>query len=127
AELALLEPLFERWDPAEVAGAVLALSRLPSGVSQEPPESPAAAAAWVKLFVTVGKKDKAGAKDLVGALIREVGLAKGQIGRIEGRDTHPLAEVAPAEAGQAVRRPGGGARRGRWATVPREREVLRAV
>ena len=117
AELALLEPLFERWDPAEVAGAVLALSRQPSAVSQEPPESPGAAAAWVKLFVTVGKKDKAGAKDLVGALIREVGLEKGQIGRIEVRETHSLVEVAPAVAEQAVRRLSGVSIRGRRVTA----------
>jgi hypothetical protein len=117
AELALLEPLFERWDPAEVAGAVLALSRQPSAVSEEPLETPGVTGSWVRVFVTVGKKDKAGAKDLVGALIREVGLEKGQIGRIEVRETHSLVEVAPAVAEQAVRRLGGVSIRGRRVTA----------
>jgi ATP-dependent RNA helicase DeaD len=105
AELALLEPLFERWDPAEVAGALLALQREPSARSteQEPPSS-SPPSGWLRLFVTVGKKDGAGPKDLVGALIKEVGLEKGQLGRIEVRETFSLVEVAPAVAEQAARR-----------------------
>jgi DbpA RNA binding domain len=113
AELALLEPLFERWDPAEVAGAVLAISRQPSAVGPQQAPTPDPSAAWVKLFVTVGKKDRAGPKDLVGALIREVGLEKGQIGRIEVRETHSLVEVAPAVAERAVRGLGAVTIRGR--------------
>jgi hypothetical protein len=77
----------------------------------------------VKVFVTVGKKDKAGAKDLVGALIREVGLEKGQIGRIEVRDTHSLVEVAPAVADQAVRRLGSVTIRGRRVTARLDRSA----
>ena len=105
AELALLEPLFERWDPAEVAGALLALEREPSARSteQEPPAS-SPPSGWLRLFVTVGKKDGAGPKDLVGALIKEVGLEKGQLGRIEVRETFSLVEVARAVAEQAARR-----------------------
>jgi hypothetical protein len=119
AELALLEPLFELWDPAEVAGAVLALQRDGGRGTEEgfAPQAVPTDAAWVKIFVTVGKKDKAGAKDLVGALIREVGLEKGQIGRIEVRETHSLVEVAPAVAEQAVRRLGGVSIRGRRVTA----------
>jgi hypothetical protein len=125
AELALLEPLFERYDPAEVAGAILALQR--EGRREKgdvrSDEQPAGGAAWVKVFVTVGKKDKAGAKDLVGALIREVGLEKGQIGRIEVRDTHSLVEVAPAVADQAVRRLGSVTIRGRRVTARLDRSA----
>jgi ATP-dependent RNA helicase DeaD len=104
AELALLESLFERWDPAEVAAALLALSRQPSAVSEDAALVTAAPDQWVKVFVTVGKKDRAGAKDLVGALIKEVGLEKGQIGRIDLRESFALVEVAPAAAETVVRR-----------------------
>jgi hypothetical protein len=104
AELALLEPLFERWDPAEVAAALLALSRQPSAVSDDTADVTAAPDQWVKVFVNVGKKDRAGAKDLVGALIKEVGLEKGQIGRIDLRESFALVEVAPAAAETVVRR-----------------------
>ena len=103
AELALLEPLFERWDPAEVAAALLALGRQPLAVGDDDVVT-APADQWVKVFVNVGKKDRAGPKDLVGALIKEVGLEKGQIGRIDMRESFVLVEVAPAAAETVVRR-----------------------
>jgi len=103
AELALLEPLFEQWDPAEVAAALLAISRQPSAVSNDDAVT-AAPDQWVKIFVNVGKKDRAGPKDLVGALIKEVGLEKAQIGRIDLRESFALVEVAPAAADTVVRR-----------------------
>src|SRR6266513_2224391 len=104
AELALLDPLFERFDPAEVAAALLALQRETGSGKREtaaPPLPPDPQA--VKVFVGIGKKDRARAKDLVGALIREAGIAKGDIGRIEVRETFSVVEVAAAAAGQAVR------------------------
>ncbi len=104
AELALLEPLFEQWDPAEVAAALLAMSRQPSAVSNDDAAVTAAPDQWVKVFVNVGKKDRAGPKDLVGALIKEVGLEKAQIGRIDLRESFALVEVAPAAADTVVRR-----------------------
>jgi DbpA-like RNA binding protein len=104
AELALLEPLFERWDPAEVAAALLAISRQPSAVSEDDASITATPDQWVKVFVNVGKKDRAGPKDLVGALIKEVGLEKAQIGRIDMRESFALVEVTPAAAETVVRR-----------------------
>ena len=104
AELALLEPLFEKWDPAEVAAALLALSRQPSAVSDQADLVTAAPDQWVKVFVNVGKKDRAGPKDLVGALIKEVGLEKAQVGRIDMRERFALVEVTPAAAEIVVRR-----------------------
>ena len=106
AELALLEPLFEQWDPAEVAAALLALSRQPSAANEDA-EVTAPADQWAKVFVNVGKKDRAGPKDLVGALIKEVGLEKAQIGRIDMRESFALVEVAPAAAETVVRRMSG--------------------
>src|SRR5213079_2321314 len=112
AELALLDPLFDHFDPAEVAAALLALRRETGNEKREtgPPEP---AAAWVRVFVNVGRKDRAAAKDLVGALIREVGLQKGQIGKIYVRDSFSLVEVSPDAAEQAVRRLTGISIRGR--------------
>ena len=104
AELALLEPLFEKWDPAEVAAALLAMSRQPSAVSDQQDVVDAAPDQWAKVFINVGKKDRAGPKDLVGALIKEVGLEKAQIGRIDMRDSFALVEVSPAVVDTVVRR-----------------------
>jgi DbpA RNA binding domain len=108
AELALLDPLFQRFDPAEVAAALLAISAVGEGAPEKPGE-----AERVKIFVNVGKKDHASAKDLVGALIREAGLAKSDIGRIEVRDSFSLVELAAPSAQQAVQKLAGTTIRGR--------------
>jgi len=103
-ELALLDPLFERFDPAEVAGALLAIlgeEGRGKGEGATPPLP--AESARVKVFVSVGRKDRASAKDLVGALIREAGVAKDDIGRIDVRETFSLVEVAAGAADRAVR------------------------
>ncbi|MGH7606233.1 MAG: DbpA RNA binding domain-containing protein, partial [Gemmatimonadales bacterium] len=122
AELTLLEPLFERYDPAEVAGALLAIRRPSAVVSEDvAPPPPPAAGQWVKLFVNVGRKDGAAPKDLVGALIREVGLDKAQIGRIEMKDAFSLVDVAPAIAEQAARRLTGVSIRGKRVTARLDR------
>ena len=110
AELAVLAPLFEEHAPAMVAGALLAISRVPSAVSEQPAETQPS---WARLFVTVGTKDRASAKDLVGALIKEVGLQKGQIGRIDVRETYSLIDVATTVINQAVQRLSGVSIRGR--------------
>jgi DbpA RNA binding domain len=128
AELGLLEPLLERYDAAEVAAALLAVSRQPAAVSdpQAPKTAPAAPTppdTWVKLFINVGKKDRAGAKDLVGALIREVGLSREDIGRIETRDAFSLVSVAPHVADAAIRGLSRVAIRGRRIAARRDREA----
>ncbi|HUL03964.1 MAG TPA: DbpA RNA binding domain-containing protein [Gemmatimonadales bacterium] len=116
AELALLDPLFERYDPAEVAAAILGLlgdvGRGTEGATSDVPR-PAPPPSWTKVFLNVGKKDRAGAKDLVGALIREVGLEKSQIGRIDVRETFSVVEVAPSVVERAVQALGGVTVRGR--------------
>ena len=125
AELAVLAPLFEDHDPALVAGALLALQRAAGGGSEirdaEQPISPAQNGQWVRLFVTAGTKDRASAKDLVGALIKEAGLQKGQIGKIDVRETFSLVEVAPHIAEQAARRLSGVSIRGRRVTARPDR------
>jgi len=123
AELALLDPLFGRFDPAEVAGALLALlgdEEKGKGEEAAPPAS--TGSERVKVFVNVGKKDRASAKDMVGALIREAGLAKGDIGRIEVRETFSLVEVAPGAAERAVRGLAGATIRGRRVLARLDRE-----
>jgi len=112
AELALLDPLFQRFDPAEVAGVLLAMLHERQEEKEEaaPPLAPETR---VKVFVNVGKRDRASAKDLVGALIREAGVAKADIGRIEVRDSFSLVELAPPAAQQAVQKLAGAMIRGR--------------
>ena len=124
AELAVLAPLFEEHDPAMVAAALLATVRHQPPANQPPPTPnppEASHAGWSKVFVTVGRKDKASAKDLVGALIKEVGLQKGQIGKIDVRENFSLVDVAADAAEQAVRRLTGVTIRGRRVTARPDR------
>ena len=69
----------------------------------------------------VGKKDRASAKDLVGALIREAGLVKEEIGKIELRETFALVDVAAGAVDKAVRGLAGATIRGRRVAVRPDR------
>ena len=125
-QLGLLEPLLERYDAAEVAAALLALSPQSSAAGDQPPHNilePTSSDAWVKVFVNVGKKDRASAKDLVGALTREVGLARSDIGRIELRETFCLVHLAPHAADAGVRGLSRVTIRGRRVSARRDREA----
>ena len=135
AELALLDPLFEQYDPAQVAAALLAIGREPLTSSRfggPHPLSPSpvgsfgrggtqAGPTWASIFVGVGKKDRASAKDLVGALIREAGLVKEEIGKIELRETFALVDVAAGAVDKAVRGLAGATIRGRRVAVRPDR------
>src|SRR5436853_478668 len=122
AELALLDPLFERFDPAEVAAALLALQREAGGGMRDAGVAAPVEGARVKVFVGLGKKDRASAKDLVGALIREAGVPKGDIGRIDVRETFSLIEVTAGAADRAVRGLTGTTIRGRRVLARLDRE-----
>jgi hypothetical protein len=119
AELAVLAPLFEEHAPAMVAAALLAISRQQPAVSESAPA--AEQQGWVRLFITVGTKDRASAKDLVGALIKEGGLQKEQIGKIDMREKFALVDIAAPVADQAIQRMSGVAIRGRRVVPRRDR------
>ncbi|HEX4634181.1 MAG TPA: DbpA RNA binding domain-containing protein [Gemmatimonadales bacterium] len=109
AELALIAPLLERYDATEVAAAAYALGRESTKTSDVRHQT----SERVKIYINVGKKDRAGAKDIVGALIREAGLSKDDIGRIDVRDANSVVEVAGSAAERAVARLSGMTIRGR--------------
>ena len=76
---------------------------------------------WMKVFVNVGLKDRAAAKDLVGALIKEVGLEKTDIGRIEVKESFSLVDISAASAERAVAKLAGLTIRGRRVTAKLDR------
>lgn len=126
AELGFLEPLLERYDAAEVAAALLSISRQQAAAGEQPASEaprPTPGEAWVRLFVNVGKKDRAAAKDLVGAMTREIGLAREDIGRIEVREGFTLVSVAAHAADAAIRGLSRVAIRGRRLAARRDRET----
>lgn len=107
AALYALAPLFERHEPQQVAAACFVLWRealrpVVAPLREAEPVRSAtqvgAGAAMAKLWVGAGKKDEATPGDLVAVLVKEVGLDRTLIGRIELRDTFALVEVPVSEA-----------------------------
>lgn len=119
AYLLLLEPLFERYDPAEVAAAAAALlrSKAPAPAPREVPvsERPAGVTppAWAKLFVSVGGRDGLTARDVVGAITGEAGVPGTAVGKVEIRESHTLVEVHEGVARRVISALNGTTIRGR--------------
>jgi ATP-dependent RNA helicase DeaD len=109
AGLYALAPLFERHDPQQVAAAVFALWQRESGVpataatersSTAPAVAPKAptGSAIARLWIGAGKKDDATVGDFVAVLVKEAGMDRTRIGKIDVRDTFALVEVPAADA-----------------------------
>jgi hypothetical protein len=109
AELLMLDPLFERYDPATIAAATYRLwQTAPSAAT--PAAAPEAggmrreATSVARVWVGVGRKDGAGPNDIMAALTREAGVEAAAIGRIEIREMFSLVEVPAAEAEEIARK-----------------------
>lgn len=120
AYLLVLEPLFQRFDPAEVAAAAVALLRrkapaAPGGApsATPPPAGREAPSAWVKVFLTVGERDGLTAKDLVGAITGEANVEGSRIGKIEIRESHTVVEIMEPVARKVITALNGTTIRGR--------------
>ncbi len=98
ASLLALGPLFDEFDPALVAAAL---------VEAETPQQDAAASPdmplWAHLHLNIGRRDNVRPGDIVGALLNAVGIPKEHVGRVDLRDTFSLLEVR-AESAEAARR-----------------------
>lgn len=109
AALYALAPLFERYPAQRVAAACFQLWQgrhtvtAPRSLEAAPVRSatPVGGVALSKVWVGAGKKDDATPADLVAVLIKEVGLQRPEIGRIELRDTFSLVEV-PSDKAELV-------------------------
>ena len=118
--LSVLEPLFERFDPAEVAAAAVSLLReRPAAVVAAPaPAQPAGTPAqvvpaWAKLFVSVGERDGLRAGDLLGAITGEAGVDGRAVGKIDIHESHTLVEVHDSVAQTVIKALNGTSIRGR--------------
>ena len=91
--LLALAPLFDEFDPATVAAAL---------VGQEETAGAAAFPSWVHVRLAVGSKDRIRPGDVVGALINAIGVPKSHVGRVEVRDSHTQVEIRAESADQAL-------------------------
>ncbi|MEQ9398811.1 MAG: DEAD/DEAH box helicase [Longimicrobiales bacterium] len=118
AYLLVLEPLFEEYDPAQVAAAATALLRkkAPTAVPELATQAARAvekAPAWVKVFLSVGELDGLTPGDLLGAITGEAGIPGSSVGRIEIRENHTLVDIQDAVAPQVIKALNGTTIRGR--------------
>jgi ATP-dependent RNA helicase DeaD len=123
-ELLALSPLFDRYDPADVAAAAVraAATGLLGRAGVEPAAAQAVPAAgavptWAKLWVGVGKKDGIRPGDLVGAIVGETKIAADRVGKIDIRELYSIVEVRGEEAERVVSALTGATMRGRRLTA----------
>ncbi|MGH7583704.1 MAG: DbpA RNA binding domain-containing protein, partial [Gemmatimonadales bacterium] len=95
-----LAPLFNEYQPQLIAAALFDLWR---SMEAAPPEAPAVSGT-IRVRVAAGKRDGATPGDFVAVLVKEVGLDRSRIGRIELHDTYSLVEVPAADADTVARR-----------------------
>ena len=89
-----LAPLFDRFEPAQVAAALYQLwTERPPPVATSPREASRAIPSVARMFVNAGGNDGVTVADLVAVLIKEIGVDRTVIGRIELKDTHALIEL----------------------------------
>lgn len=99
-----IAPLLERYESSAVAAALYQLWREARKPAGEPAaSSPSGAAA--KLWIGIGKRDAVTPHDLVAALIKDAGVPKAAVGKVEIRESFTLVELAAgADAAAAAER-----------------------
>jgi hypothetical protein len=102
--LLAIEPLLDEYDPALLAAAALA----GQGDAPETPDTgevppSTGGATWTRIYVTVGRRDKAGPGQILGAVLRAAELQQADVGRIDVKESFALVEVRPEVAERTVR------------------------
>ena len=120
-ELFMVAPLFERYDPAVVAAALLRMVTASQGAAPvskaESAPSPAGVPAFAKVWVGAGRKDNVKPGDLVGAIVNEVKIPSEALGKIDVRELFCLVEVRADRAEEVARGLTGVSLRGRRLTA----------
>ena len=73
--------------------------------------------AFARVFLSIGERDGVRPGDLVGAITGESGITSDRIGKIEIRDGHTVAEIAPADAETVIEKMNGLTIKGRRITA----------
>ncbi len=95
-----LAPLFDRFDPVQVAGALYQLWSAAPAAKRKPVAAPPPAT--VRMFVSAGKKDGVTVAELVAVLVKEIGVDRAAIGRIDLKETHALVELPARDADRII-------------------------
>jgi hypothetical protein len=99
-----IAPLLERYESSAVAAALYQLWREARKPAAEPAPVPASGAES-KLWIGIGKRDAVTPHDLVAALIKDAGVPREAVGKVEIRESFTLVELgAGADAAAAAER-----------------------
>jgi ATP-dependent RNA helicase DeaD len=99
-----IAPLLERYESSAVAAALYQLWREARKPVAEP-AGPAPTGAAGKLWIGIGRRDAVTPHDLVAALIKDAGVPKEAVGKVEIRESFTLVELlAGADATAAAER-----------------------
>ena len=91
-----LGPLLERYEATRVAAALYELWQGATAGRKEEPAPVSAPSS--KLWVGIGKRDSVTPSDLVGALIKDAGVSREAVGKVEIRESFTLVELAGVDA-----------------------------
>ena len=116
--LLALAPLFEEFDPALVAAALMDVTGQRATAAPIIPDVPL----WAHLHLAVGRRDNVRAGDVVGAILNAAGLPKEHVGRVDIRDNFTLVEVRAESAEHARRGLTGVTLKGRQVTARFDRK-----
>lgn len=97
--LLALAPLFEEFDPALVAAALMDVTGGPAKAAPATTDVPL----WAHLHLNVGRREGIRAGDVVGVLLNAAGLPKEHVGRVDIRENFTLIDVR-AESAESARR-----------------------
>ena len=86
---AVAAALYELWDAAKLARMAPAATAAPSGGT-------------AKLWIGIGKRDAVTPHDLVAALVKDAGVAKDLVGKVEIRESFTLVELGAGADPEAV-------------------------
>jgi len=137
--LALIEPLLEEHSGVALAAAAVQLLHARGGGSEQtedvsvvtvqtpasPHPSARGARPFVRLFISIGAKDRVRPGDIVGAIAGEAGVEGDRVGKVDIRDTFSLVEVEGVVAEQVIRALNGTTIRGRSVRADLDRGARR--
>lgn len=102
-----IAPLLERHEATSVAAALYQLWTSSADGQAEPTPAARTDAKPTRLWVGIGRRDAVTPHDLVGSLVKECGVPKEGVGRIEIRETFSLIELGanldPEEVAESLR------------------------
>jgi hypothetical protein len=95
--LLALAPLFERYDATLVAAALYQLGKVSAAHAPVAPTAAPAAVVAGTMWVSAGSADGITTKDIVGALVNEIKVDRGTIGKVDVREKFSLVELPAAD------------------------------